>query len=242
MKLKDRSVLVTGGSRGLGAALGAELALRGARVVLVARGEEALLATVAAIRRGGGEAHGLVADQGSKEAVYPLVGAAAALVGPLDLLVLNASSLGPTPLRELSLTECEDFARVLEVNLLGPFRIAKAVLGSMLLRRLGLVVGISSDAATTGYPGWGAYGVSKAALDQLMRTWAAEHRGDGVHFLSVDPGEMDTDMHAAALPGADRSGLRSPTEVAAHIADLIEAAERVPSGARLDGSRALELA
>ena len=70
-------------------------------------------------------------------------------------------------------------------------------------------MGISSEAATTGYPGWGAYGVSKAALDQLMRTWAAEHRGDGVHFLSVDPGEMDTEMHAAALPGADRSGLKS---------------------------------
>jgi NAD(P)-dependent dehydrogenase (short-subunit alcohol dehydrogenase family) len=239
VELRGRSVLVTGGSRGLGAALGAEVARRGGRVVLVARGEEALLATVKAIRRGGGEAHGLVADQGKKDAVYPLVGAAAALVGPIDILVLNASTLGPTQLRELSETECEDFAHVLEVNLLGPFRIAKAVVGSMLLRRRGLVVGISSDAATAGYPGWGAYGVSKAALDQLLRTWAAEHRGGGVRFLSVDPGEMDTAMHAAAMPEADRSSLRSPLEMAVRIAELMEASESLPSGGRLDASRIL---
>ncbi len=97
--------------------------------------------------RTGFEAHALVADQGDKDAVYPLVGAATALVGPIDLLVLNASTLGPLPLRELADTECEDFARVLEVNLLGPFRLTKAVVGSMVVRGAGLVVGLSSDAA-----------------------------------------------------------------------------------------------
>jgi NAD(P)-dependent dehydrogenase (short-subunit alcohol dehydrogenase family) len=238
MKVEGRSVLITGGSRGLGAALGAELARRGARVVLVARGEAALEEAARKIRAAGGEAHALVADVGSKEAVYPLVGAATALVGPLDVVVHNASTLGPTPLRELSETECEDFARVLETNVVGPLRLTKAVVGSMVLRRRGVVVGISSDAAVEAYPCWGAYGVSKAALDHLLRTWAVELRDSGVRFVSVDPGEMDTAMHAEAMPEADRSALRKPEEVAAHVADLIESADDLPSGSRIEASRA----
>jgi NAD(P)-dependent dehydrogenase (short-subunit alcohol dehydrogenase family) len=235
MKVAGRSVLVTGGSRGLGRALGAELARRGARVVLSARGEAALDQAVAAMRAEGAEVHGLVSDQGEKEAAHRLVGAASALAGPIDVLVLNASTLGPLPLRELSETECEDLARVLEVNLIGPFRLARAVVGSMTLRGSGLVVGVSSDAAVTGYPHWGAYGVSKAALDHLLRTWAAELAGSGVVFLSVDPGEMDTEMHARAMPGADRAALARPAEVAARIADLLESGG-VPSGARVDAA------
>ena len=152
-------------------------------------------------------------------------------------MVLNASSLGPTPLRELSETECEDLARVLEVNLLGPFRLTRAVVGSMVLRGRGLVVGISSDAAVEAYPAWGAYGVSKAALDHLLHTWSVELRDTGVRFLSVDPGEMDTAMHAEAMPDADRSALASASEVAVRIADLMESADTFPSGARLEASR-----
>jgi NAD(P)-dependent dehydrogenase (short-subunit alcohol dehydrogenase family) len=238
MKVRNRSVLITGGSRGLGAALGEELARRGARVVLVARGERALEETARRIRAAGGEAHALVADVGSKESVYPLVGAAAALVGPLDVVVHNASTLGPTPLRELSETECEDFAHVLETNVVGPLRLTKAIVGSMVLRRQGVVVGVSSDAAVEAYPCWGAYGVSKAALDHLLRTWAVELRDSGVRFVSVDPGEMDTAMHAEAMPEADRSALRKPEGVAAHVADLIESADDLPSGSRIEASRA----
>jgi NAD(P)-dependent dehydrogenase (short-subunit alcohol dehydrogenase family) len=234
MRVEGRAALVTGGSRGLGAALGRELARRGARVVLVARGRRDLEAVVADIRAFGGEAHALVADVGEKEAVHPLVGAAAALVGPLDLLVHDASTLGKVPLTELAETECEDLARVLEVNLMGPFRLTKAVAGSMVLRGRGLVLGISSDAGVAAYARWGAYGISKAALDHMMRTWATELEGTGVRFLSLDPGEMDTAMHAEAMPDADRSSLRSPTEVAARVVDLVESAEGVPSGSRLD--------
>ena len=236
MQLSGKSALVTGASRGLGAALAAELARRGARVVAVARGAEALETTVSSIRRAGGEAHALVADQGDRDAVYPLIRAATALVGPIDVLVLNASTLGPLPLRELVETECEDFGRVLEVNLLGPFRLAKAVLGSMLVRGGGLVAGISSDAAVNGYPGWGVYGVSKAGLDQLLRTWAAELTGSGVRFLSIDPGEMDTRMHAEAMLDADRATLARPADVALRIVKLLEAAEAPPSGARIEAS------
>ncbi len=234
MRVEGRAALVTGGSRGLGAALGRELARRGARVVLVARGRRDLEAVVAGIRASGGEAHGLVSDVGEREAVHPLVGAASALVGPLDLLVHDASTLGKVPLRELAETECEDLGRVLEVNLVGPFRLTKAVVGSMALRGQGLVLGITSDAGVVAYPGWGAYGLSKAALDHMMRTWAAELEGTGVRFLTLDPGEMDTAMHAEAMPDVERSSLRSPAEVAARVVDLVEAAEAVPSGSRLD--------
>ena len=236
MRLSGKAALVTGASRGLGAALAGELAVRGARVVAVARDARALEGEVARIRGLGGEAHALAADQGDKDAVYPLVGAATGLVGPIDLLVLNASTLGPVPLRELVDTECEDFARVLEVNLLGPFRLIKAVVGSMVLRGSGTVVGISSDAAVNGYPGWGAYGVSKAALDHLLRSWAAELAASGVRFLSVDPGEMDTRMHAEAMPDADRGALARPEDVARRIASLLEADASPPSGARLEAA------
>ena len=242
MRVEGAAALVTGGSRGLGAALGRELARREARVVLVARGRRDLDAVVADIRASGGEAHGLVADVGQKDAVHPLVGAAAALVGPLDLLVHDASTLGKVPLRELAETECEELARVLEVNLVGPFRLTKAVVGSMVLRGRGLVIGITSDAGVVGYPRWGAYGVSKAALDHLMRTWAAELDGTGVRFLGLDPGEMDTAMHAEAMPDADRSTLGSPAEVASRVVDLLESIESLPSGSRLDATRLARVA
>ena len=97
-------------------------------------------------------------------------------------------------------TDPEAFDRVLSVNLSGPFRLTHAVAGSMLLRSTGTVVFISSDAAVEAYPGWGSYGVSKAALDHLGRIWAEELKETGVRFLMVDPGEMNTQMHAAAVP------------------------------------------
>jgi len=225
---------VTGGSRGLGAALGRALAREGARVVLVARGRDELGRAAESIRDEGGEAHALAADVGDKEEAHRIAGAAAALAGPIDILVHNASTLGPTPLRLLADTECEDLSRVLEVNLVGPFRLTRAVLGGMLLRAEGLVLHVTSDASVTGYATWGPYGVSKAALDHLGRVWAAELEGTGVRFLTVDPGEMRTAMHAAAMPDADPATLADPARVADRLVELIRAAERVPSGARLE--------
>src|SRR5215469_14135803 len=108
MEIRGLSAVVTGASRGLGKALARELSRRGARVVLVARGKETLDETVREIRAEGGEAHALAADVGVKDAVYPVAGVAAALVGPVDLLVNNASELGPTPLADLLDTPCED--------------------------------------------------------------------------------------------------------------------------------------
>jgi NAD(P)-dependent dehydrogenase (short-subunit alcohol dehydrogenase family) len=236
MEIRGVGTLITGGSKGLGAALGRALARRGARVVLVARGSPDLEKAAAAIRAQGGEAHALAADVGDKAAVYALCGAAAALVGPIDLLIHDASTLGRVPLRPLLDTACEDLERVLAVNLVGPFRLTKAIAGSMALRRRGLVVFLSSDAAVVPYAGWGAYGVSKAALDHLGRIWAEELRDTGVGFLSVDPGEMDTEMHAQAVPEADRSKLADPDDVAERIVALVASAHAIPSGARIEAA------
>lgn len=233
MRIEGLSALVTGGGRGLGAALGRALGRARARVALVARSGSELARTVGEIRAAGGEAYALPGDLGDKLAIHALSGAAAALVGPVDLVVHCASELGPTPLRSLADTDCEDLERVLAVNVLGPFRLTKALLGSMLLRGSGAIVQVSSDAAVVPYAGWGPYGASKAALDQLGRVWGAELEGTGVHAVSVDPGEMDTAMHAAALPEADRSALARPEAVAERVLDLVRTIEQVPNGARL---------
>jgi NAD(P)-dependent dehydrogenase (short-subunit alcohol dehydrogenase family) len=233
MKLTGTAALVTGGSRGLGRALGGALATAGARVVLVARDAGPLEEAAAEIRRGGGEVHTITADVGELEAAHRIAGQAAALVGEVDVLINNASTLGPVPLQPLLDTDCEDLERALAVNLVGPFRLTKILLGPMLLRGRGLVVNISSDAAVEAYPGWGAYGASKAALDHLGRIWAAELEGTGVRVIAVDPGEMNTRMHAEAVPEADPKTLADPAVVAARIVRMIEARGLAASGARL---------
>lgn len=218
-------VLFTGASRGLGAALARAFAARGDAVVAVARHSDELHATVASIP---GTIHALVGDAADKDQAHRIAGAAAALIGPIDLLVVNHSTLGPLPMPLLLDTACEDFASVLETNLVGPFRLIKAVAGPMALHGGGTVVGISSDAAINGYPTWGAYGVSKAALDHLLRTFAAEV--PEVRFLSFDPGEMNTKLLRDAMPNVDPTTLRDPAWVAARILPLLSS----PSGSRLE--------
>jgi NAD(P)-dependent dehydrogenase (short-subunit alcohol dehydrogenase family) len=236
MQLEQRTALITGASRGLGRALAQALAERGARVVLVARNAAELDAFASELRERGVDAHALPADVGDKQAIFPLLGEAAALAGPIDILVNNASTLGPIPLRLLLDTDCEELERALAVNLVGPFRLTKAVLGSMLLRDQGVVVNISSDAAVEAYPSWGAYGAGKAALDHLTRIWANEIGSSRVRIFAVDPGEMDTAMHALAIPDADRSLLAQPVQVAERIVQMIEQPARAPNGARLVAS------
>jgi NAD(P)-dependent dehydrogenase (short-subunit alcohol dehydrogenase family) len=233
MQLRDRTALITGASRGLGRALAESLVRRGARVVLAARDAAVLTQTARALGGSAAQVFALPCDVSDKQAIYPLVGQAAALAGPIDILINNASTLGPTPLRALLDSECEDFEQVLALNLLAPFRLTKALLGSMLLRDRGVVVNISSDAGSAAYPTWGAYGVSKAALDHLTRSWASELEDSRVRVFAVDPGELDTDMHAQALPDADRRTLARPEQVAECIAQMIEQPERAASGARL---------
>jgi NAD(P)-dependent dehydrogenase (short-subunit alcohol dehydrogenase family) len=237
MNIQGQGALVTGASRGLGRALAEQLAARGARVALVARELGPLRDVVAAIRGRGGDAHAVAGDISDKTAIHRIAGQAQGLVGEIAIAIHNASTLGPTPLRLLLDTECEDLAAVLETNLIGPFRLTKVLAGAMAIRGAGVIVHISSDAAIEPYPRWGAYGASKAAQDHLSRILAAELDGTGVRVLAVDPGEMDTAMHAAAIPDADRTTLQAPAAVAARIVQMIEDGARAPSGARLIAPR-----
>ena len=237
MNIQGQGALVTGASRGLGRALAEQLAARGARVALVARELGPLRDVVAAIRGRGGDAHAIAGDISDQTAIHRIAGQAQGLVGEIAIAIHNASTLGPTPLRLLLDTECEDLAAVLETNLIGPFRLTKVLAGAMAIRGAGVIVHISSDAAVEAYPRWGAYGASKAAQDHLSRILAAELDGTGVRVLAVDPGEMDTAMHAAAIPDADRATLQAPAAVAARIVQMIEDDGRAPSGARLVAPR-----
>jgi len=231
--IAGQGVLITGASRGLGRALAEQLAERGARLALVSREPGPLSDLVATLRGRGATAHAIPGDIADKSATHRIAGQAQALIGQIDVAIHNASTLGPTPLRLLLDTECEDLAAVLETNLIGPFRLTKVLAGAMALRGAGTIVHISSDAAVEPYPKWGAYGVSKAAQDHLSRILAAELDGTGVRVIAVDPGEMDTVMHAAAIPDADRATLQAPATVAARIIAMLEQPERARSGARL---------
>jgi NAD(P)-dependent dehydrogenase (short-subunit alcohol dehydrogenase family) len=221
--LEEFRVAVTGGTSGLGLALVRRLAQRGARVAFVAR-------TASAVERTAREtgALGIVGDVGHKDDIYPIALQITGHLGGLDILVNNASSLGPTPLALLADTECEDLEQAIAVNLVGPFRLTKALFGALAASaregRGALVINISSDAAIGAYPGWGAYGASKAALRHLTAVWAEEAKDNRVRFLSIDPGDMDTPLHALAVPDADPSGLKRPEESAAEIVDAMLAA------------------
>jgi len=221
--LEGVRAVVTGGTSGLGLALVRLLAARGARVAFVAR-------TVSAVERTAAEtgAFGLVGDIGRKEDIYPIALQIMGELGGLDVLINNASSLGPIPLSLLSDTECEDLEQALAVNLVGAFRLTKALFGVLAASardgRGAVVVNISSDAAIVPYPGWGAYGASKAALRHMTSIWDKEAQAFDVRFLSVDPGDMDTPLHAAAVPEADRASLKQPEDSAAEIVETIAAA------------------
>jgi NAD(P)-dependent dehydrogenase (short-subunit alcohol dehydrogenase family) len=219
LALSGLRVLVTGGTSGLGLAMVRELATSGARVAFVARGGE----RVERLTRELAGTHGIVGDVSAKTDIHQIALQALGELGGLDILVNSASDLGPTPLALLGDTDCEDLERALATNLVGPFRLTKALLGALSASaregRGAVILNVSSDAANNAYPTWGAYSASKAGLHHLTRIWDAELASEGIRVLSVDPGDMDTPMHALAVPDADPSTLKQP-DVAAH--ELLE--------------------
>jgi NAD(P)-dependent dehydrogenase (short-subunit alcohol dehydrogenase family) len=179
----------------------------------------------------------VVADVGDPDDVERIAAAALTAFDRVDVLVNNASELGPTPMPYLLDTDPDALRRVLDVNLLGPFLLTRALLGPMLAAGRGSVINVSSDAGVVGYPGWGAYGVSKAALDQMTRIWASELDGSGVRVNAVDPGDMATAMHAAALPDDDPATLARPEDRTEVFVRLASAAPGDPgSGQRLEAA------
>lgn len=214
-------VAVTGGTSGLGRALVEEFQQRGAHVAFVAR-TRTHVADLAAALHG---THGIVGDVSVKQDIYRIAFEILGPLGGLDVLINNASDLGPTPLALLADTECEDFVRALDTNVLGPFRLTRALLGALAASaregRGAVVINVSSDAAVNAYPNWGAYGASKAALAHMTRIWNEEMQAQGVRFHALDPGDMDTPMHAAAVPDADRGSLRPPVLAAREIVHTV---------------------
>ena len=214
-------VAITGGSSGLGLALVQELLGRGAQVAFVARRREGVERVV----RENAGVHGIVGDVSKKDDIHPIAMQILGVLGGLDVLINNASDLGPAPLALLADTECEDLERALATNVLGPFRLTKALLGALASSaregRGAVVLNVSSDAAINSYPRWGAYGASKAALHHLSRIWNEELTSEGIPVLSLDPGDMDTPLHAIAVPDADPSQLKRPGTAARELADAI---------------------
>jgi NAD(P)-dependent dehydrogenase (short-subunit alcohol dehydrogenase family) len=196
-----RVALVTGASRGLGATLARLLAGRHFDLVLNARGSPDLERLASDVRGDGITVVTVTGDIAEAATRGRLIDLATGL-GGLDLLVNNASELGG--LSPLADVDPERFERVLRVNVVAQLALVQQAL-PLLARRRGLVVNISSDAAQRAYPGWGAYGASKAALDLIGRTLAAEVKDQGIAVITVDPGDMRTRMHQEAFPNEDIS-------------------------------------
>lgn len=221
--------LVTGASRGIGAALARALAAPGPgggyHVVLTARSEAGLMETDDAIHAAGGTATIAPLDLRKADDIDRLAGALSARWQALDLLVLNAATLGTlSPLPHADPAEVE---RVLAVDLVAPFRLIRA-LDPMLRRARGLVVAVTSSVAAGGRAYWGPYAAAKAGLEALVGSYADEMRALGVRALVVDPGATATKMRAAAYPGEDPATLKSPDLVAGRIAERLAAG--LPAG------------
>jgi NAD(P)-dependent dehydrogenase (short-subunit alcohol dehydrogenase family) len=209
--------IVTGASRGLGAALSHALVDRGWRIVVDARDGEALR------REWGYPPHDVVVAGDVTDPAHRarLVEAAG---GSIDLLVNNASTLGPSPLPPLAEYALDELRRVYEVNVLAPLALVQLALPRLAPRAR--IVNVTSDAAVEAYAGWGGYGSSKAALERLTAVLGVEQ--PGLLVYSVDPGDMRTQMHQEAFPGEDISDRPSPEESVPGLLTLIEG--DLPSG------------
>jgi NAD(P)-dependent dehydrogenase (short-subunit alcohol dehydrogenase family) len=220
MNLDTQIALITGASRGLGLEVARLYASRGMDLILTARGAEplgraadelGLVTNVVAIA-------GDVADPDHAER---LVATGIERFGRIDVLVNNASELGPSPLPELERLPTRAFEAILQVNVVAPLRLTQLVLPGMRARGSGLIVNVTSDAGIQAYSTWGGYGASKAALEHLSRVLAAEVERSGVRVFVVDPGDMDTAMHRAAEPDVDLSHLPGPAVVAPAFVQLL---------------------
>lgn len=210
------TALVTGGTRGLGRALAVVLSDLGWHLVIDGRHREHLNKVVDEIPHAIAIA-GDVTDPGHRDTLATAVES----LGRLDLLVNNASELGPSPLPTLADLPLEAMRSIFETNVVTPVALLQRLL-PLLRESAGAVVNVSSDAAVEPYPRWGGYGASKAALDQLSRVLGAEE--ERVRVYSVDPGDMRTEMHQRAFPGEDISDRPLPESIVPAVVRLLTVA------------------
>jgi NAD(P)-dependent dehydrogenase (short-subunit alcohol dehydrogenase family) len=200
---KSKVALISGASKGLGRVLANFLAAQGSDLIITARDARQLEEVAGELRDHGGQVRTMAGDVSLSQDRQRLLEAVRAF-GHLDLLINNASTLGPLPMPSLLSYPLGGLRQVFETNTLAPLALVQ-LMQPFLAANGGLVINLSSDAANGGYEGWGGYGASKAALDLISLTLANELREDGISVVSVDPGDMRTDMHQDAFPGEDIS-------------------------------------
>ncbi|NGQ95163.1 SDR family oxidoreductase [Brevibacillus sp. SYP-B805] len=204
MSREPQVVMITGASRGLGRALALAFARTGASLAICARNEEALLGVKReAEDAGAAQVLAIAADASLSRDVERFVAVAEEAFGKIDVLINNAAILGPSPMPYLLDYPEADFLEVLRVNTAGPFLVTRRVLPGMLQRGDGSIINVTSEAGINGYAGWGAYSVSKFAVEGLTKVWAQEVDGTGVRVNMVDPGSMNTVMMHQADPEPD---------------------------------------
>jgi NAD(P)-dependent dehydrogenase (short-subunit alcohol dehydrogenase family) len=215
-KLSGKNILITGASQGLGREIALRFAREGAAgLSLVARHADQLNKVRDEIRKIAPKIDIVVieADVSKPRDIERMVATTLAqFKGHLDVLVNNASTIGPSPMPNLLDYPVEDFREVIDTNLIGPFLLIKNALPAM-IERGGAIINVTSDAGQVGYPGWGAYGISKFGLEGMSQTWASELEETGVRVNWVDPGNMNTAMHRAAEPEEDPSEWANPADV-----------------------------
>jgi NAD(P)-dependent dehydrogenase (short-subunit alcohol dehydrogenase family) len=216
MLLSGKNILITGASRGLGRQLAIDFARNGASgLALVARNSKLLNDLCDELK---GLAPNtvlvpIVADVSNANDLERIASVTlSAFEGKLDVLINNAATLGPTPMPWLVDYPADQFNNVLQTNLVAPFVLIQKVLAA-LVETKGSIINVSSDAGIQGYPGFGAYGISKFAIEGLSQTWAAELSETGVRVNVVDPGDMNTEMHRAAEPEEDPRQWANPKDV-----------------------------
>lgn len=225
--------MITGASKGLGKALTLFFAKEGYNLAICARNEQGIQEVKKEAEQLGADVLAVRADMSKSKDVERFVALSEEYFGKIDVLINNASILGPSPMPYLLDYPEQDFEEVLRVNTIGPFLVTRRVLPIMLQKQQGSIINITSEAGATGYAGWGAYGISKFALEGLTETWADEVNGSGVRVNMVDPGEMDTEMHGLAVPDCDYE-LAKPEDITAVFGYLASDASKHITGKRFE--------